>query len=594
MKPKIVLFVLLVAMLGGVAGWFAARQFGGKAKSSESSGRKILYYQSAMHPWIKSDKPGRCTICGMELVPVYEGETGFEASADLVSLDSNIVNVIHVQTERVQRRSLVRTVRVAGTIDDNEARHRILSAYVDGRIEKLFVNFMGAEVVEGEPLATIYSPMLLTAEREYVSLAKQPRAAVPEIRAEQDRLLEAAAQRLRQYGLTERQIAALPDKSATEIYTEILAPMTGTVVARDVYAGQYVKEGDKLFELADFSTMWFVFDVYERDLPWIKVGDVVRVHTPALPGQSLEGPVTFVDPNLREMTRSAKVRVELPNPVIEENGHKRRALLHKLYADAEVQVQIPEVLAISRSAVLQPGPQPLVYVDKGSGTYEQRKVKLGRRGDVAWEILEGVEEGESAVTQGNMLIDSQAQLNQSASGAHAHQEAEENKHDASPAHPVPLEKLPDLSEAEANAAREFLAVVDAVTQALASDDLRQFNQVSPQLHSAIPALKQAFEKNAAWQPLIQKIDASGHLSSAGDLAQARKAFLPFSMATVDFAKAVRKRASDMEGVKIFQCPMVNQAVPGAARNGFWVQAKGPLRNPFFGAEMLDCGTEVKP
>jgi hypothetical protein len=183
MKVQMIMSIVLTALVAGLGGWFAAR-YVTPTKPAETSGeRKILYYQSAMHPWIKSDKPGNCTICGMKLVPVYEGEKGFEASADIVSLPTNSISVVNVQTELVGRRPLTHTLRVAGRIDDDDTRHRFVSAYVDGRIEKLFVNYVGAEVVEGQPLATFYSPQLLSAEREYLALLRMRRGngAIPRL-----------------------------------------------------------------------------------------------------------------------------------------------------------------------------------------------------------------------------------------------------------------------------------------------------------------------------------------------------------------------------------------------------------------------------
>ena len=418
MKPIHLVLITLVAASAAAGGWFASRHWPAKPTpetSTPTAARKVLYYQSSMHPWIKSDKPGRCTICGMALSPVYEGEKGFESAEGVVSLGSNTIQVINVRTDEAKRRPLRRSLRFAGSIDDNDAKHRIVSAYIDGRIDSLSVNYVGAEVVAGSPLAAFYSPMLLAAEREYVTLAKQhPPTTGTTLAGEHHRLVEAAAARLKRYGLNDAQVAALAKKDPNDTQTSLVAPMTGTVVARFVYEGQYVKEGEKLFEIADFSTMWFLFDAYERDLSWLKPGQQVEVTTPALPGRTFAGVLVFIDPNLKEMTRSAKVRVELPNPLIETNGTTRRELYHKLYADASVQVEIPEVLTVPRSAVLSPGATPVVYVDKGGGAYEQRKVRLGRAGDDDYEVLDGLSTGEQVVTQGNMLIDAQAQLNASA------------------------------------------------------------------------------------------------------------------------------------------------------------------------------------
>jgi len=591
MKPRLFFLLLFVAALAGGAGWFAAKHLPTKAARAPSGGRKILYYQSAMHPWIKSDKPGKCTICGMDLVPVYEGGEGFDVGEGLLTLSSNILNVINVQTDEVRRQPLRHTLRVAGTIEDDDTRHRVLSAYVDGRIDKLFVNFVGAEVVAGQPLAAIYSPMLLNAEREYVLLAaRMPDPATPP--EGQARLLDAATLRLRRLGLTEAQIAALPRKPETELHTEILAPLSGTVVARQAYEGQYVKEGDKLFEIADFSTMWFQFEAYERDLPWLKVGQEVLLTTPAMPGKVYPAKITFIAPNLNEATRSAKVRVEVPNPFLDRDGSKRREWYHRLYAEAAVKADLPDVLAVPRSAVLSPGPQPVVYVDKGGGTYEQRRVRLGRAGDDSWEALDGVSAGERVVTAGNLLIDAQAQLNRSV-----------NANDtSSTSSRAPAEKstsaseqvsVDSLSGAQRKLIKDFLEAADAIRAALSADDLAEFNQQAAKLHEKLPALLNAFDNTPAWQPLIAGVEENGHLKKAADLKSARKEFYALSTVVVEFVQKLRAEQVEFGSLKVYRCPMLRQAFPGAPSTGLWMQLEGPLRNPYFGAGMIGCGTEVK-
>ena len=576
MKTKSLFTFFLIAVLAAGGGWFAAKHWPEK-KPAASDGRKILYYQSAMHPWIKSDQPGRCTICGMALVPVFEGEKGFDTGAGLVTLGSNVIQVIHVQSDEVKRRPLHRTLRVAGVIDDNDSAHRRLSAYAEGRIEKLHVNFVGAEVVAGQPLATLYSPALLAVESEYLTVLKQPAAATPRLREEHERMLQSAAQRLIRLGYSEVQITALAKKNSGDARTEILAPMSGTVLERKVYEGQYVKEGDVLFEIADFSKMWFRFDAYERDLGWLKPGQPVEITTPALPGKTFSAPIVFIDPNLNDMTRSAKVRVELENPLVEHDGQKRRELFHRLFADGAVKLEIPEVLAVPRSAVLSPGAQAVAYVDKGGGTYEQRPLKLGRLGDDAWEVLAGLSAGERVVTAGNMLIDAQAQLNQSANPASA-----------------PLTSTNVLGEAQRKGVSEFLAAMNALAAALAADKLEAFNQQAVPFHTNTPVLLDSLAQEKAWRPVLQKIEAASHLEKAGTLAVARKEFLPLSLAAADLAKTLRVQESAFRTLKIFQCPMTDKAIPGAAKISFWIQLDGPLQNPFFGSEMLDCGTEVKP
>lgn len=545
---KAFLIIVIVAAVAATGGWYAARHSAVPGKQRQT--RNILFYQSPMHPWIKSEQPGNCTICGMKLVPVYEGEKGFANEGDAVTLSSNVVNVINVATEEVKKGSLVRTLRVAGMIDADDRRHRVLSAYVDGRIEKLAVNYVGAHVQKGELLAVLYSPTLLTAEREYTALAEKAQS------PEGKRWLEGAAQRLRRLGMTDEQIAKLPGK--THDNTEIHAPMSGTVLSRSVYEGQYVKEGEKLFEIADLSKMWFLFDAYERDLPWLKEGQEVEVSTPALPGKVYRSKVGFIDPHLNEMSRSSKVRVELDNPLV----GNRHELYHRVYAEGRVKIEQPDAIQIPRSAVLNPDGQPIAYVDLGGGRYERRGLKLGREGDSGWEVLEGLSEGERVVSNGNLLIDAQAQLDGIA-----------------PSTPKDPGAIPQ-------AVSDYLTLVDAVGGALAADNLADYNSGASKLHAAMPALMEAEDKELS--PILKRIAETGHLEAAKDLKAARKAFLPLSMAVADLAKAARAP------VKIYSCPMVDQAVAGAKNPGNWVQLKPPMRNPFFGAEMLECGTEVKP
>ncbi|HKQ40321.1 MAG TPA: efflux RND transporter periplasmic adaptor subunit [Verrucomicrobiae bacterium] len=548
---KTVLIILIVAAVAGGGGWYASKHLN-LSPGAARQARKILYYQSPMHPWIKSDHPGNCTICGMKLVPVYEGEKGFAVEGVGVTLSSNVINVIHVATEEVKKGELLRTLRVAGMIEDDDRRHRIISAYVGGRIEKLAVNYIGAHVKAGDPLAVVYSPALLTAEREYLALAEKGQS------QEGKRWLDAAAQRLRRLGLTDEQIAKVPTKTGDN--TEILAPMSGTVVSRFVYEGQYVSEGEKLFEIADFSKMWFMFDAYERDLAWIRQGQEVEVVTPAAPDKVFHSTISFIDPNLNDMSRSTKVRVELDNPLVGD----RHELYHRVYAEGRVKIEQPEALLIPRTAVLNGGGKPIVYVDAGSGRYEPRELKLGREGDEFWEVLEGVTGGEKVVINGNLLIDAQAQLN----GVVTSEPKEQGETPES--------------------LTQYFTLVDGVTAALAADDLGRYNKAASKLHAAMPALMEAADAHEQWRPILKRIADSGHLESASDLRSARKAFLPLSAAVADLAKASRAP------VKIYSCPMVDQAVPGAANPGLWIQIKPPMRNPFFGAEMLECGSEVKP
>lgn len=594
---KLLLPIVAAAVVAGAIGWFARPHLSPGIErpvagtSGDAAGtRRILYYQSPMHPWVRSDRPGKCTVCGMDLVPVREGEA--PAVDGLVTLGSNAVTVVGVQTEAVRRQPLVRTLRFAGTIDDDDSRHRILSAYLDGRIEELFVNNEGAEVVAGQRLARFYSPMLLTAVREYVALRKDASATGGPL------LLSGAATRLRQLGLTDAQVLSLPTTfRETDLAVDILAPMSGTVVKRTVYAGQYVKEGEPLFELGDFTTMWFKFDAYERDLAWLRPGQTVEITTAALPGRVFTNAVAFIDPNVDAATRSAKVRVEIPNPSSRVDGREERLFRHRLFADARVRTVAPDALCLPRSAVLSTGGAPVAYVEHAPGNYEARALRLGRIGDEVVEVTAGLAEGERVVTQGNLLLDSQSQIAGVPRPEEPVGDGDRTGPVASP-EPKPASAAPVggptgvvVPPGAQRAVRDLLKAADAVRESLAADDLARFNVAAAALHPVVAALP-----DIGALPALARAGKAAHLPEAKDLPSARKSFYPLSTALVEVVRGLRgipDIAAAFADVTLYQCPMVKRAFPEAPKTASWIQLGGPVRNPWFGADMIDCGTELR-
>lgn len=392
MKPA----SIILAVIAAAGGWFGAIAFRQSPESHAANeadgGRRVLLYQSPMHPWVKSDKPGQCTVCGMDLVPVYEGGKNFDhAAGEIVMLPEGSPNVVGVQTAEVRKQPLVRTLRVAGMIGEDQSRHGVISAPVEGRIDGLAMNHPGQQITRRQPLATFFSRTLLSAAEDYKLALEQGGPAVEE-----------AKRRLEQYGLVFEQINSIPTRQPDDLYFGILAPLTGTIVKSYVSEGQYVKEGERLFEIADFTKMWFMFSAAEQDLPFLKAGQIVAVNIPSLPGETLKARIASIDPTPDAMTHSAMVRVVLENP--------ERRIKNNSVADGVVELEAPEVLAVPRAAVLWPGKSPRVYVEKAAGAYELRRVKLGRAGDAMWEVLDGLKEGERVVQSGNMLIDGQAQL----------------------------------------------------------------------------------------------------------------------------------------------------------------------------------------
>jgi len=524
-------------------------------------------YQCPMHPWIKSDKPGdKCTICGMALVAAAAGSaTSGAADPNLVTLTPASAAVVGVRTAPVRRAALVRTLRVNGVVDDDDTRHRFLTARVPGRIEKLFVNYLGAEVAEGAPLATIYSPEMLTAQRQYVERLKAGDNAF----TASDR--SASREHLLELGLTEEEINILEHTREPTAMVNLRAPMSGTVVSKSVYEGQQINfdkagaNATRLFEIGDFSKMWFVFDAYETDLAWLRAGLPVEVSVASLPGRVYAAPIDFIDPTLNEMTRTAKVRVVLPN--------QDRALLHKQTGLARVRLDVPDVLLIPRTAALQHGAEPIVFVEQADRAYLARRVRLGRVGDDTVEVLDGLKAGDRVVTEGGLILDGQAQL------ARVAITGELAATDQSAPVPAAAAPTPDSGYA-ALKALAFAATEGAAL--LAADDLAGYQKHLPVFRAALQAYL-ASSPEAAHGALAKFKDG---LPDRADLRGVRRDFEPLSTALADLAR--EQHLAQRENLRVFQCPMA--PVLGTGR---WLARGDEVRNPFFGSAMLGCGEEIK-
>jgi Cu(I)/Ag(I) efflux system membrane fusion protein len=569
MKATTLAWVLGFGLLGVGIGWWVRDRSGpagDRMANGTAPGRAIRFYQSPMHPWITSPEPGNCTICGMKLVAVYEGESGAASDADGVVLGENSIRVTGIASASVEERSLVRTLRFSGTLDDDDTRHRVLSAVVEGRVESLGVNFVGVEVREGDELAQVYSPVWLAAAREYVELVRSGAGL---------EWVGPAGVRLRQMGMTDRQVKELPDTLKEGQRTlPWISPVSGTVVSRTAYAGQWLKEGEPLFEIADFDVMWFKFDAYERDLAWLKEGQEVVVTTPSLPGESFTNRIAFIDPNLSMMTRSTQVRVELENP--DRGDGRGRVFRHRLYAEARVRVETGPVRTVPRSAVLNPGGSPGVWVERAAGSYRHRPVRLGRLGDEAWEVVSGLELGERVVVQGGLLLDAQSQMQTGLTTVSEVMVPEVMT--------VPGETWTPGDPSMEAAVVGWVRTVTPVLEALAADDLAGFHRGRAAWVAALEPLRGPGGPPESWVK---------DLPEARDLSAARKSVHETLVKWTPWMGTFRSGRDELKELYLYRCPMTSRAFPGAPREATWWQWGKPVRNPWFGQDMLECGVEVR-
>jgi Cu(I)/Ag(I) efflux system membrane fusion protein len=359
-----------------------------------------------MVPGSKFDKPGKSPFMDMELVPKYADEEGGAAeSAVKVGLSPEAIRATGVAVVPVEKATVAPEIRAVGTIETDETKLVRVSARVAGRVEKLFANFTGERVAAGAPLYTLYSPDLVATQREYLlALENRRRLAAgtaEAIRSAED-LVSASRDRLRLWGISASQIAELERRGKPELALTYRSPITGTVLQKLVVEGQYVMEGTELYLLADLSSVWLVAQVYEFELARLKTGQPAEVTVSSLPGQIFRGRIAFIEPVLDRDTRSARVRIVLPNP--------KGALKPGMFANALIRVPAAPRLVVPRSALIDTGTRRVVYVESAANTFTARNVTPGSTAGAWVEILEGLKEGERVVAQGNFFIDSQAQL----------------------------------------------------------------------------------------------------------------------------------------------------------------------------------------
>ncbi len=400
MKHKII--IIAVTLVTGIfLGWLffhSPHKTEEKQQDVEQVSNAIIW-TCAMHPQIRMDKPGKCPICGMDLIPLSQAGSA-TIDPDAIRLTKEAAQLARVQTSIVTRQKPVKEVRLYGKVQADERSIQSQVSHMPGRIEKLMVNFTGENVNKGEPLAVIYAPELVTAQQELLEAAKT-RQLQPEI-------YEAAKDKLRQWKLTDSQIADIENSGKVKDDFEILSNTNGVIIARRVNNGDHVDQGTVLFDVTDLSHVWVMFDAYESDLPFIRTGDRLTFTIQALPGVSFTGKVTFIDPVIDPLTRVAKVRVE--------NGNESGRLKPEMFASGIVKANLDQYgdnLVIPRSSVLWTGTRSIVYIkqpDAEEPVFKMREITLGPSLGNSYVVVSGLDEGDEIVTNGTFSVDAAAQL----------------------------------------------------------------------------------------------------------------------------------------------------------------------------------------
>jgi Cu(I)/Ag(I) efflux system membrane fusion protein len=424
MKSQSLGVVVALMLAIGVGYWAGARKKVGAGDTATTAAapaaapeagsqkpRKLLYYRNPMGLPDTSPVPKKDSM-GMDYIAVYEGEDEPSAKAGEIKISTEKVQKLGVKTEPATLRELARQVTAAGRVEFDERRVHTVSAKFEGWIERLHVNATGQPVGKGQPLFEVYSPELVSAQREYAVAARGISAlkdASPETQSGMKQVADAGLARLRNWDISEQQVKALAAGGEAKRTLTFLSPAGGVVLEKKAVAGMRFMPGEMLYQIADTSAVWVLADVFERDIGAIKSGQKVKLGINAYPDKSFAGTVAYIYPTLKTETRTIPVRIELANP----GG----LLKPGMYANVELAIGRAErVLTVPVSAVIDSGTRQIVLLQKAAGRFEPREVKLGQRSDDYVEVREGIAAGDAVVVAANFLIDAESNLKAALSG----------------------------------------------------------------------------------------------------------------------------------------------------------------------------------
>ena len=611
------------------------------APSGESTGGRVQYYTCSMHPSVRlTDPKAKCPICFMDLIPVADDRGAGPESERRLVLTESAIKLADVETTVVAKFFPTVETRLYAKLMEDETRVARISAYFSGRLESLHTDYVGVPVRKGEHVAEIYSPELLATFAEL----RQARLAVDQqtsgsalIRETTQQTLEAAREKLRLFGLTPEQIDTVEHADHTADTFTIYSPIGGVVTHLAVREGDYVQTGSPIATVADLSRLWLLAEAYESDLPLLRWGQAVSFTVASLPGETFEGRISFIEPMVDDRTRTATVRVAVDNadgrlkpgmlataiartkvgaggvvlehefagewvcpmhPEVVKSGPGAcdicgMPLVRAETLGADGQAPSPaEPVVVPKSAVLITGARAVVYVrvaDAEKPTFEGREIVLGPRAGDFYVVVSGLSEGERVVTNGAFKIDSAMQIaakpsmmspgGAASAPAHRHGSAGGALQDAT------APSLMTLADVPAHFLSSLAPVYDAyltAQQALADDDLDAFKRASTDLNTALTLVNTA---GVAGDDLSEWRTAASRLRldlQPGDIADARSSFNRMSGAVIGLLHRFGHRGSAWY---LVHCPMAFDF-----KGADWVQTTDAVRNPYFGATMLTCGT----
>lgn len=584
----------LLVVLGIFLGWIFFHNSGG-IKNHESHQHEDVQgtiWTCSMHPHIRMDQPGKCPICGMDLIPLVQTGTSQQIDPDAIQLTREAVALANVLTTKVSKQTAVREVRLYGKVKADERRFQSQVSQLTGRIEKLHVNFTGEQVSLGQKLAEIYSPELVTAQQELLETSKTKQSH-PE-------LYEASKEKLRQWKLTDNQIESIENSGTIIGNFEVLSTTSGTVSSRKVNSGDYVSRGMVLFDIADLSNVWILFDAYETDLPFINKGEKMKFTIQAVPGTEFAGNIAFIDPVIDPVTRVARVRVEAPNI-----GGK---LKPEMFATGIVFSKLQEYrnsIVIPKSAVLWTGKRSIVYVkDPGAEepVFKLREIGLGPMLGDSYVVTDGLAEGEEIVTHGTFSVDAAAQLE----GKLSMMNTEGGETGSMPGMDLTGDDMKSGSDGKNSKMNNNTAMASSENK-INMDFVMQLNKIYDRyiilknafVESDVSRVKKAAGEERqsiddtdmnlisgdamdVWMKLLPDLKKQiDQISASDNLEEQREKFSGFNDV---FYKVIKTFGLTGKTVYYQFCPMANSNA-----GAYWLSEVKDIKNPYFGDAMLTCG-----
>lgn len=592
-KKPISILIILAAVL--YAGYYLGRsshsgKSPGMEMGTEGAGntgqkeRKVKYWQAPMDPTYIRDKPGKSPM-GMDLIPVYEDEGG-ESDSDAIRIDPVTVQNIGVKTAIVKNRPLAREIRTVGRVDYNERRVEHIHTKMEGWVEKLYVDFLGEEVKKGAPLLSIYSPELVSTQEEYLlalkykkSLGQSPFSVISEGAGT---LLSSTRRRLELFDITSRQIDEIEQSGEVRKDLILHSPTHGVVTEKMVQEGMYVKPGMNLYTIADISDVWVYADIYEYELPWLKVGQEAEMTLSYLTGKTFRGKISYIYPFLDKKTRTVKVRMQFDNPGWE--------LKPNMYTNVKVRSRIAgATLAVPVEAVLRSGDKDVVILSLPGGKFLPRDLRIGVEGGGYYQVLDGLSEGDRVVTSAQFLIDSESKLKEAISKMLEAQKekgsATEQKTSPAAMKSMKMEgKIPSgtLSEPLRRQMDKIVESYLVLQKKLSADSIEGVRPLTVTIATLAEQVKTE-DTDHILKATTTTLTAVAPELLSSDIKTVRKGFKKLSSALTAYVKSADRQGAKEKGLKIFYCPMVKVE---------WMQTADAVENPFFGSKMPKCGSKV--